>query len=183
MTNCEKVVLTGLCGLFTLGFYTLFLSADYMYATKETYLTKEGLKELQEKLNVLKTVRRREIAEAIHTAKEEGDLSENAEYVSAKEEQQRLEEKIARIEATIKNAKVVARAGTSEVTVGNTVQVKCKGEMTEYRIVGSDEADPMAYKISNESPVGQALLGKKKGDKVIIPVPNGEKECEIVEIR
>jgi len=149
----------------------------------ETYLTKEGLQDLQEKLNLLKTVRRREVAEAIHTAKEQGDLSENAEYVNAKEEQRRIEEQIAIIEATIKNAQVITRVGTSQVSVGNTVVLKCNGKELSYRIVGSNEANPLESKISNESPVGRALLGKKKGDTVVIPTPAGKKECEVINIQ
>lgn len=154
-----------------------------MQPMKDTYLTREGLGELKEKLNKLKTVRRREVAEAIHTAKEQGDLSENAEYVNAKEEQRRIEERIAEIESIIKNAQIITHAGTEEVSVGNTVVLKCNGRELTYRIVGSNEADPLQYKISNESPVGRALLGKKKNEVVTIPTPAGNKECEIVEIK
>lgn len=150
---------------------------------KETYLTKEGYREMQEKLHGLKTVRRREIAAAIHTAKEQGDLSENAEYVSAKEEQRRTETIISELETTIKNAHVIDKAGTDEVSVGNLVKLKCNGQMISYQIVGSNEADPMAQKISNESPMGQALMGKKKGEKVSIPTPAGAKDCEIIKIQ
>jgi len=148
----------------------------------ETYLTKEGWRDLQKKLKVLKTVRRREVAEAIHTAKEQGDLSENAEYVNAKEEQRRIEEQIAVIEMTIKNAQVITRAGTAEISVGNTVVLKCNGKELTYRIVGSNEANPLASKISNESPVGRALLGRKKGDTVVVPTPVGNKECTVITI-
>lgn len=148
----------------------------------DRYLTKEGLNNLKDELNLLKTVKRREIAEAIHTAKEQGDLSENAEYVSAKEEQQRIEKKIAQIEMIIKNAQIVTHAGTEHISVGNKIIILCNGEKLEYHIVGSDETDPMQLKISNESPVGKALMGKKKGDTVHIPTPIGDKECEIVEI-
>ena len=150
---------------------------------RETYLTKEGWGELREKLNWLKTVRRREIAEAIHTAKEQGDLSENAEYVNAKEEQRRIEERIAEIESVIKNAQIITRAGTERVGVGNTIVLKCNGKELTYRIVGSNEADPLQNKISNESPVGQALLDKKRNETVIVPTPAGDKECEIIEIQ
>ena len=150
---------------------------------KETFLTQEGLLSLQEKLQDLKTVRRREVAEAIHTAKEKGDLSENAEYVNAKEEQRRIEEQIAALESTIKHAQVITRAGTSEISVGNTVVLKCNGKDITYQIVGSNEADPLQRKISNESPVGQALLGKKKGESVTVPTPAGSKECTVIEIK
>ncbi|HBE90911.1 MAG: transcription elongation factor GreA [Candidatus Andersenbacteria bacterium RIFCSPHIGHO2_12_FULL_46_9] len=149
---------------------------------KETYLTKEGLKDLQEKLLELKTVRRREIADAIHTAKEQGDLSENAEYVSAKEEQRRIETKIAELEVALKNAHVITHVSKHEVNVGTIVKLNCNGQEIVYRIVGSNEADPMAAKISNESPMGQALMGRKKGEKILIPTPAGEKDCEVIEI-
>ncbi|MFH1353803.1 MAG: transcription elongation factor GreA [bacterium] len=149
---------------------------------KNTYLTEEGLGELKEKLILLKTVRRREIAEAIHTAKEQGDLSENAEYVNAKEEQRRIEERIAKMESIIKNARIVKHVGTDRVSVGNTVVLRCNGKELTYRIVGSNEADPLQYKISNESPVGRALLGKRQKETVTVPTPAGDKECEIVDI-
>jgi len=150
---------------------------------EEAYLTKEGFEELQKKLNELKTVRRREVAEAIHTAKEQGDLSENAEYVNAKEEQRRIEEHIAEMEATIKSAHVITHPGTGQVNIGNTVLLNCNGEEITYRIVGSNEADPMKAKISNESPVGRALIGKKKGDQLSIPTPVGDKDCQVIDIQ
>lgn len=150
---------------------------------KDRFITKEGLSELKTKLDVLKTVRRREIAEAIHTAKEQGDLSENAEYVSAKEEQRRLEEEIAELEAAIKHAKLIQKSSDlNHVDLGDTVTLQCNGEEKTYIIVGSDEANPLEGRISNESPMGQALLGKQRGDMVNIPIPNGHKSCEIVKI-
>lgn len=149
---------------------------------KEKYLTKEGLTEIQEKLHELKTTRRREIAEAIHTAKEQGDLSENAEYASAKDEQNRIEQEIAELENTVKNAQVIKKSNSEAVSIGSTVVLNCDGKKREYRIVGSEEADPLAGKISNESPMGEALLGAKKGDKVDIPTPGGTKACKVVEV-
>lgn len=149
---------------------------------KETYLTEEGLKELQAKLHELKTVRRREIADAIHTAKEQGDLSENAEYVNAKEEQNRLEQQIADIEQMLKNAQLITKSDTQIISLGNKVTVKCNGEEKTYRLVGSNEADPLHGKVSNESPVGKALLGHKAGDSITIPTPTVAKQCEIVSI-
>ncbi len=149
---------------------------------KETFLTQEGLRELQNKLHDLKTVRRREIAEAIHTAKEQGDLSENAEYVSAKEEQRRIETQIAALETTMRHAQIIKQPSTSEVGIGSTVKLKFDGQQLVYRIVGSNEIDPLAAKISNESPLGQSLIGRKKGDKVTIPTPAGQKECQVIEI-
>lgn len=149
---------------------------------KDLYLTREGLSELQDKLHSLKTVRRREIAEAIHTAKEQGDLSENAEYASAKEEQNRIEQEIADIETMLKMAQVITAPSSDRVTIGTTVTVDCDGEQRMYRIVGSNEADPLVGKISNESPVGQALLGRVAGDRVTIPTKVGKKECVVKKI-
>ncbi|MDP3997212.1 MAG: transcription elongation factor GreA [Candidatus Andersenbacteria bacterium] len=150
---------------------------------KDQYLTREGYDELESKLQNLKTTRRREIADAIHTAKEQGDLSENAEYVQAKEEQQRIEEQISDLETTLKHARVIANSDTTEVSLGNTVVVAWNGSKKEYRLVGSNEADPMQGKISNESPIGKALLGKTSGQEVEIPTPSGGKKCKVVEIR
>lgn len=150
---------------------------------KDRFITKEGLSELKTKLGLLKTDRRREIAEAIHTAKEQGDLSENAEYVSAKEEQRRLEEEIAELETAIKQVKLIRKSvDLDHVDLGDTVTLHCDGAEKTYVIVGSDEANPLEGKISNESPMGQALLGKRQGDQVDIPIPNGHKECEVVKI-
>jgi transcription elongation factor GreA len=149
---------------------------------KEQYLTKEGMTELQEHLHTLKTVRRREIADAIHTAKEQGDLSENAEYSSAKDEQTRLEQEISEIEMTLKNAHVIAKKKTDVIGIGNLVLISCNGAEKEYHVVGSNEANPMEGKISNESPMGQALLGAKVGETVHIPVPAGTKECTVKKI-
>ncbi len=150
---------------------------------KEQYLTKEGMNELQDRLHILKTSHRREIADAIHTAKEQGDLSENAEYASAKEEQNRIEQEIAELETTLKNAHVVAKHKTDTVGINSVVLLSCNGKESEYHIVGSNEANPMKGKISNESPMGQALLGVKPGETVRIPVPAGTKECTIKQIR
>jgi len=149
---------------------------------KETYLTREGLTELQGKLHELKTTRRREIADAIHSAKEQGDLSENAEYSNAKEEQTRIEQQIAELEVTLKHARIITKSTTDEVRVGNTVTLKCGSSEKVYRIVGSNEADPLHGKISNESPMGEALLSRKKGERVLIPAPGGNKDCVIIDI-
>ncbi len=149
---------------------------------KNQYLTKDGMTELQERLHVMKTVRRREIAEAIHTAKEQGDLSENAEYQSAKEEQSRMEQEIAEMELVMKNAHVVESAKTDTINIGHKVVISSNGEDKEYHLVGSNEANPMEGKISNESPMGMALMGSKVGDTVHIPVPAGTKEYVIKKI-
>lgn len=149
---------------------------------KDSFLTKEGLVELQDKLHELKTTRRREIAEAIHSAKEQGDLSENAEYASAKEEQNRIEQEISELEQTLKQAQVITKVGSDKVSIGNIVTLHCDGKEKTYRVVGSNEADPLQGKISNESPFGQALLGKAQGEKVSVPTPAGKKECVIKKI-
>lgn len=149
---------------------------------KENYLTKAGLTELKERLNKLKTVRRREIAEAIHAAKEQGDLSENAEYQQAKDEQHRTEEVIAELEATIKQSHIIEKISSSEINIGNTVTLKCDGAEKIYQIVGSKEANPLVGKISNESPMGLALLGRKKAEEIAIPTPTGGKQCQIIKI-
>jgi len=149
---------------------------------KESFLTKEGFSELQEKLSELKTVRRREIADAINAAKEQGDLSENAEYQYAKEEQQRIEEKISELETTVKHAQIIKKSSTDQVDIGNIVTLRCEGQEKVYRIVGSNEAAPLEGKISNESPMGQALLNRKKDDTVAIPTPGGDKACTVVQI-
>lgn len=149
----------------------------------EAYLTKEGLLELKNELHKLKTVRRREIAELIHTAKEQGDLSENAEYVQAKDEQRRIEEKIAEFEIVVKHARIIGKSSTAQVDIGNLVVLACDGVERKYRIVGSNEASPLEGKISNESPVGRALIGVKKNEQVQIPTPSGEISCTIIDIK
>jgi transcription elongation factor GreA len=155
-------------------------------AQKELILTYEGLKKLENELEKLKTVRRREVAERIKTAREFGDLSENAEYDEAKNEQAFIEGRIAELEHKLKNAKVIDEddIGTDIVSVGSIVKVKDDelNEIFTYHIVGSAEADPMEDKISNESPVGAALLSKKVGDKINIDVPDGNIMMEIIEI-
>ncbi|QSX09673.1 transcription elongation factor GreA [Alkalibacter rhizosphaerae] len=157
-----------------------------MMAQKELILTYEGLKKLEEELEKLKTVRRREVAERIKTAREFGDLSENAEYDEAKNEQAFIEGRIAELEHKLKNARIIDEdeLGTDIVSIGSIVKVK-DGELNEvlrFHIVGSAEADPMEDKISNESPVGAALLSKKVGDVVSIEVPDGNVVMEIMEI-
>lgn len=151
---------------------------------KKTLITAEGLKKLQDELQTLKTVRRQEVAEAIQRAKEQGDLSENAEYVEAKEAQGLVEQRIAELEATLKNVEVIRKdAGNhTAVSVGDTVTIRWNGEQTIYTIVGANEADPTSGRISNESPLGTALLGKRPGDKTQIRTPSGTKEASIVRI-
>ena len=141
-----------------------------------SYLTEEKLKALEAELDMLKTEKRKEILEALEFAKSLGDLSENAEYHLAREEQGKLEERIANIENLLRNATVVKKHHSGTVEVGATVTVQREGskEKQTFAVVGSEEADVLAGKISNNSPLGQALLGKKKGDKAVFKTPKGE---------
>lgn len=148
---------------------------------KDYQLTLDGKQELQSELEELRG-RRVDIAEKIATARDFGDLSENAEYSSAKEEQSQVESRIAEIESILQNARLINPKDASDVEVGNTVDLKTEGKSVTYTIVGSVEADPLEGKISDESPIGQALLGKKVGDKVTITTPKGETEYEVVKI-
>ncbi|MDO8507456.1 MAG: transcription elongation factor GreA [bacterium] len=153
---------------------------------KEIYLSKEGLKKLQEEMNELKTTKKREVATRIKTAKEFGDLSENSEYDDAKNEQAFMEGRISEVEHILKNAKIIediACKTTDQVCVGHTVVVALEGGEAKFRIVGSYEADPEQGLISNESPIGEALLGKKKGEEVSVKVPAGEMKYKIKDIK
>lgn len=140
------------------------------------YLTLEKKVELENELNQLKTVRRKEIADALEYAKSLGDLSENAEYHQAREDQANCEDRIAHVEQILKNAVVMDKHHAGHVEVGTTVTVVKKGEKEErqFTLVGSEEADSANGKISNESPIGEALLGKSKGDSVTFSTPKGE---------
>ncbi|MCF7843834.1 transcription elongation factor GreA [Candidatus Gracilibacteria bacterium] len=148
------------------------------------YLTLEKKTELENELSTLKTVRRKEIADALEYAKSLGDLSENAEYHQAREDQANCEDRIAHIEQILKNAVIMEVHTTSAVSVGSTVTVVKKGSKEEktFALVGSEEADSVSGKISNESPLGEAILGKKKGDKVVVHAPKGDVEYSIVSI-
>ena len=158
-----------------------------MSQTKQFLMTYEGVKKLEEELEYLKTVRRKEITEKIKVALGYGDLSENSEYDEAKNDQAFNEGRIIQLENMLKNAVVVdeSEIPTDKVSVGSIVKVMDYefDEEVEYAIVGSAEADPMNFKISNESPVGSALLGKKVGDVVEVTVPSGVSKFEILEIR
>ena len=153
---------------------------------KKVLLTSEGLKKLQDELDNLKTVRRKENTAALKMAKSFGDLSENSEYDEAKNEQAEIEARIVEIENMLKNAEVIdeTEVATDVVSVGSKVTVKdmLDGETSEYLIVGSTEADPLKGKISDESPVGAALLGHKKGEKISVEAPMGVIEYKIVKI-
>lgn len=148
------------------------------------YLTLEKKTLLETELNHLKSIRRKEIADALEYAKSLGDLSENAEYHQAREDQANCEDRIIHIEQILKNAVIMEAHATGVVTVGATVTVLKKGSKEEktFALVGSEEADSISGKISNESPLGQALLGKKKGDKITVHAPKGDLEYTIVSI-
>jgi transcription elongation factor GreA len=146
---------------------------------KDVILTPEGLEKLQRELDDLQTNKRREVAERIKEAREFGDISENSEYDDAKNEQMMLEQKIAQLEERLRSAQVVntSELSTDLVRVGVTVNVKDEktGDSDKYTIVGSAEANPTQRKLSNESPVGKALIGHKRGDTVDVALPNGKK--------
>ena len=153
---------------------------------KQVFLTPEGLMKLEEELDISKTVRRKEIATRIKTALDFGDLSENSEYDQAKNEQAQLEERIAKVETMLRNAKLIDEdeITTDVVSIGSKVVVNDLeyDEEMEYVIVGSAEADPFEGKISNESPLGSALLGKKPGEQVEVKVPDGSIKYEVLTI-
>ncbi|MCX7749420.1 MAG: transcription elongation factor GreA [Clostridia bacterium] len=153
---------------------------------KEVVLTYEGLKKLEEELDFLKSVKRREVAERIKQALSFGDISENSEYDEAKNEQAHLEGRILQIESMLKHAKVIDEdeVTTDSVSLGSKVKLLDIefDEEVEYSIVGSTEADPANHKISNESPVGSALIGKKSGDIVEVAAPDGIVKFKILEI-
>ncbi|MFB5066605.1 MAG: transcription elongation factor GreA [Candidatus Wallacebacter cryptica] len=154
---------------------------------KEVLLTPEGLKKLEKELETLKTVKRKEVAQRIKQALEFGDISENSEYDDAKNEQAFVEGRIISLEKVLRNAKVVDDEdhAEGEVVVGRWVKLKDleTNEIFEYKIVGSAEADPMNAKISNESPVGKALIGKTPGAVVDVEVADGVLQYELLEVR
>ena len=154
---------------------------------KKNILTYEGLKKLEDELQDLKVVKRREIAQKMKEAREQGDLSENAEYDAAKDEQRDIEARIEEIEAILKNAEVVVE---EEVDL-DKINIGCKvkildieyNEELEYKIVGSTEANSLKGKISNESPLGHALLGASVGDEVVVEAPAGEISYKVLSIQ
>lgn len=150
---------------------------------KKYLLTQEGLAKLNEELKHLVNEKRKEVIERIREAAAHGDLSENADYAQAREEQSFIEGRIQEIEDMIKNAEIItASTQHNSVTIGSTIKVKINGDEKTYTIVGSNEANPLEGKISNESTVGKALLGKKIGDRVNVATPAGEKEYEVTGI-
>jgi len=151
---------------------------------KPTYLSREGLEELKNELDEMTNVRRAEVAARIHDAKEHGDLSENAEYEDAKNEQAFVEGRIQTLQALIKNATLIDENHSSDhVQIGSTVTVDGEDGVETFTIVGSTEARPSNGRISNESPVGRALLGRKKGDKVVVHAPAGDMTFAITNIK
>jgi transcription elongation factor GreA len=153
---------------------------------KEVILTEEGLKQLQEEVKHLSDVKREEVAERIKQAREFGDISENSEYDDAKNEQALLEHRISTLQEKLRRARVIKDSDidTDRVSVGSTVTLrdKKKGDIRIYTLVGSAEADPLKARLSNESPVGQAIIGKKVGDVVTVNIPVGALDLEILAI-
>ncbi len=150
-------------------------------------LTPEGLEELKSKIEHLSTDRRREVADRIRDAREFGDISENSEYDDAKNEQAMLEKQIAELEEKLRSARVIdeGQVGTDRVAVGTIVHVKDQttDKSAKYKMVGSAEADPSKGRLSNESPVGKALIGRKRNEVVSVPVPRGPaRELKITKI-
>jgi transcription elongation factor GreA len=155
---------------------------------KEVILTPEGYKKLKAEIDLLSTERRREVAERIRVARQFGDIAENAEYDDAKNDQMLLEHRIARLEEQLRNARVIEKKEISSdvVSVGSTVRLRDVDakQTVEYHIVGSAEANPSENKLSNESPVGKAIMGHKKGETVEVTTPRGARlKYKILEIK
>ena len=154
---------------------------------KEVILTPAGHERLKEEIEHLSTVKRREVAERIKQAREFGDIAENSEYDDAKNEQAMLEHRIAMLEERLKHARVIEadEITTEVVSVGTRVRLRDLDakETIEYTIVGSAEANPAEYKLSNESPVGRAIIGRKKGETVEVAAPRGALKYKIMEIK
>lgn len=153
---------------------------------REVILTEEGYAKLKDEIEYLSTTKRRDVAERIKVAREFGDISENSEYDDAKNEQAQVEHRIQQLEQKLRNARVVdtEHMRTDAVSIGALVTLRDTStkKTREYAIVGSAEADPKNQRLSNESPVGRALMGRKKGDLVTVPVPRGTIEYQIVKI-
>src|SRR5438874_9928435 len=154
---------------------------------KEVILTAEGYGKLRQRFEYRSTAKRREVADRIRTAREFGDIAENAEYDDAKNEQALLEHRIATLEERLRSARVISKKDVAKdvVSVGSKVRLRDIGakQTFEYRIVGSAEANPAENKLSNESPVGKAIIGKKKGETVEVTAPRGSMKFKILEIK
>ncbi len=151
----------------------------------QAFLTKEKFEELKKELEHLKTVRRKEVAESLEYARSLGDLSENAEYQEARDMQAAIEERIAHLEQVIKEAKIVSNAKSDVVGLGNEVCIQKEGEKGSicYTIVGSEEANIHEKKLSYLSPLGEALMGKEKGDEIEFETPNGKQKYKLLKIK
>lgn len=150
----------------------------------KNYITKSGLEKLKEELEHLKKVKMPVVIERIAIARELGDLSENAEYQDAKDEQGFIAGRIVELENLIDKSEIIETHANSEVVnIGSTVKAICDGTERVYTIVGSNEANPGQGFISNESPIGQAFLGTRVGEKVKVEIPSGEMDCEVLEIK
>ena len=155
-----------------------------MSPDKPVPISKEGLKKLEAELEELRTAKRQEVAERIHAAMQFGDYSENSELEQAKNDQAFLEGRIMTVEQMVKNAEIIDdREHHDIVEVGSHITIETNGEKEQYQIVGSAEAAPAEGRISNESPIGKALIGHKKGDLVRAAVPRGEVELKILAVR
>lgn len=156
-----------------------------MSERKKIFLTQEGYNEIKEELDFLVNKKRPENINAIKEARALGDLSENADYDAARNEQAEIEERIKKLEAIIDNAEIIEEVASDKVGLGNTVTISYvddEEEKDEYKIVGSQEADPFTNKISNESPIAKAIIGKKENDIVSVDSPNGTYDVKIVKI-
>lgn len=151
---------------------------------KTVYLTEKGLQEIKDELEILKMERRPEVIKALKEARALGDLSENAEYDAARNEQAIVESRIKELEVMIENAQVISSINTNVVSIGTKVKIEYvdDDEIEEYSIVGSKEADPFLNKISNESPIAKAIMGLEVGNVVSVDSPNGKYNVRIVEI-
>lgn len=151
---------------------------------KDILLTSEGFLELEEELNNLKNVRRPKVIEAIKDARAQGDLSENADYDAARNEQAEVEGRIKQIEFMLANAEIIEKSSNHTVDLGSTVTISYVDDDEEevYSIVGRMEADPFENKISNESPIGKAIIGKKEGDTINVESPTGSYQIKIVKV-
>ena len=152
---------------------------------EKTYVTEKGFEEMKKELEYLQTKKRPEVIESLKEARSLGDLSENAEYDAARTEQAEVEARIATLTSMIENAEVIEEADTDKVSIGNVVEIEYieDGEKETYTIVGRTEADPFENKISNESPIALAIMGKKKGQKAKVSSPNGEYEVKVLSIK
>ncbi len=154
-----------------------------MVTDKPVYLTAEGKTQLEEELSNLKSVRRPEVADRIQQAKLDGDVSESGEYEDAKNEQAMVEGRIRTLEHMLTNAQIIEESKSDAIGLGSRIKIRDgEGDEYEWTVVGSAEANPRQSRISNESPVGKALLGKKKGDKVSVETPGGTEQFTILKV-